>query len=241
MSSPSPLSTNHGLTLRQASLVAGIAYFLMPVAIAEFYIKPKLIIPGDIERTSQNIASHGQLFAAAILCYLVTYILDIVIAWALYVLLVPVNRSLSLLTAWFRLIYAALAILPLSNLLTVYRVLHSPVYLPVFGAGPLHAQVLLLLNSYNYGWGLFIFGIHLGLLGYLIYRSGYIPKLLGVLLVLDGFVWVVNSMQPYFYPNARLGFLFAVSFTELLLPLWLLVRGWRLNENDLRSSPSQKI
>ena len=179
---------DEGLTLRQAALIAGFAYLLMPVTIAEFYINPKLLIPGNIELTSQNILAHGRLFGAAILCYLITLVLDVVIAWALYILLTPVNRSLSLLTAWFRLMYAAMALFSLLNLTTVFRLLHTPEYLAAFGSGPLHAQVLLLLNSYRYDWSmsLIIFGIHLGLLGCLIYRSGYIPKIIGILLVIDG-------------------------------------------------------
>ena len=211
MSSSTPQTFSPGLTLRQAAIVAGIAYFLMPVAIAEFYIKPKLIIAGDIERTSQNIAVHGTLFATAILCYFITYILDIVIAWALYILLAPVNRSLSLLAAWFRLIYAMLALAPTSYLLTVYRLLHTPIYLQTFGAGPLHAQVLLELNSYQYGWGLVIFGIHLVLLGYLVYRSRYIPRVLGVVLVLVGVIWIVIPPRSFLYPNLRLSFLLPVN------------------------------
>jgi Domain of unknown function (DUF4386) len=230
MSSNGAQSFTPGLSLRQAAIVAGIAYFLMPVAIAEFYIKPKLIIAGDIERTSQNIALHGSLFAAAILCYFITYILDMVIAWALYILLAPVNRSLSLLAAWFRLVYAVLALVPTSHLLTVYQLLHTPIYLQTFGAKPLHDQVLLQLNLYQYGWGLVIFGIHLVLLGYLVYQSRYIPRVLGVLLVLVGLIWIVIPLWPFFNPNLKLGFLLPFSAIELLLPLWLLIRGWKIKE-----------
>jgi hypothetical protein len=68
-----------------------------------------------------------------------------------------------------------------------------------------------------------VFGIHLALLGYLIYRSGYMPKILGILIALDGVGWIVNDLKPYLYPNANLGWFFVLSFAELLLPLWLLV------------------
>ena len=110
------------MTLRQAALVAGFCY-LMPVSYAEFSIWPKLLIPGNIEETVQNISAHPQLFAAGILCNLITLIEDVVIAWALYVLLIPVNRALSLLTAWFRLMYTAIALFAVLNLVTVYRLL----------------------------------------------------------------------------------------------------------------------
>src|SRR6516225_9448265 len=185
MTSVNPANWDEGLTLRQAALIAGVSYLLMPVTLAEFYINPKLLIAGNIEQTAQNIAAHGRLFGTAILCYLITLILDVVIAWALYILLAPVNRAVSLLTAWFRLMYTAIALFALLNLTTVYRLLTVPDYVTTFGSGPLHAQALLLLNSYRYDWSmsLIIFGIHLGLLGYLIYRSRYIPKILGILFV----------------------------------------------------------
>ena len=226
-----------GLTLRQAALIAGFSYLLIPVTIAEFYINPKLIIPGHIEQTAQNIGAHGGLFVSAILCYLITLILDVVIAWALYILLAPVNRALSLLTAWFRLVYTVVALVGLLNLVVVYRLLHTPDYLTAFGPGPLQAQVMVMLNSYRYDWSfsLIIFGIHLGLLGYLICRSWYIPRFIGILLVVDGVIWVVNPLKPYLYPNANLGFIFLVSFSELTLPLWLVIRGWKIPEPPAQS------
>ena len=138
-SSMNPAHHDERLTLRQAALIAGFGYLLMPVAYAEFSIMPKLVIRGNIEQTVQNLATHGKLFAAAILCYLITLILDVVIAWALYVLLMPVNRSVSLLTAWFRLVYTAMALFAPLHLVTVYRLLTTPDYLTLFGPGPLHA------------------------------------------------------------------------------------------------------
>src|SRR5690348_4925262 len=113
-----------GLSLRQAAVVAGIAYLLMPVTFAEFYAFPKLLVAGDIGQTVQNISAHGTLFFVAILCHFITLTLDIVIAWALYVLLAPVNRALSLLTAWFRLVYTVIALSGLMNLVTVWRLLN---------------------------------------------------------------------------------------------------------------------
>lgn len=225
------------MTLRQAALIAGFGYLIMPVAFAEFFLYPKLVIPGNIEQTIQNIVAHGRLFVAAILCYLVTLILDVVIAWALYVLLVPVNRSVSLLTAWFRLVYTVIALFGLLNLATVYRLLNTPDYLTAFGSGQLHAQIMLLLNAYRYDWSmsLVIFGIHLGLLGYLIYRSGYIPKIIGILLVIDGLGWLIDRLRPYLYPNAHLGFISITFFGELIFMLWLLIRGWKIQEPTAHS------
>jgi Domain of unknown function (DUF4386) len=232
VSSVNQANLNKGLTLRQAALISGLAYLLSPVATAEFSLMPKLVIPGNIEQTVQNITAHGGMFVAAILCYFVTFIEDVVIAWALYILLAPVNRALSLLTAWFRLIFATIALFGLLNLVTAFRMVNTPGYLKAFGAGQLHAQVLLLLNSFRYDWslGLAIFGVHLILLGYLIYRSGYIPRIIGILLVINGLGWVIDSLQPFLYPNAHLGFVFVTFFGEVVLMLWLLIRGWKIKD-----------
>ena len=231
-------SANHeGITLRQAALIAGFAYLLGPVTYAEFSIYPKLVIPANIAQTVQNISAHPGLFAAAILCYLIEFIEDIVIAWALYILLIPVNRALSLLAAWFRLMYTAIAFFGLLKLVSVFQLVNSPDYLKAFGPDQMHAQVLLLLGTFRDDWsiGLVLFGIHLALLGYLIYRSGYIPRWLGVLLLIDGLGWITNSLQPYLYPNINLKFIFLTFFGEVFLLLWLLIRGWKIPEQPAHS------
>jgi hypothetical protein len=221
-----------GVSLRQAALIVGFAYLLNPVSYAEFSIYPKLVIPGNIDQTVANIGSHHGLFVAAILCYLINFIEDVIIAWGLYMLLAPVNRALALLAAWFQLVYAAIALFALFNLATVYRMLTTPEYLTLFGSGPLHAQVNLLLHSfrYDYSLALVLFGIHLLLVGYLIVRSSYIPWWLGVVLLINGLGWVVDSLQPYLYPDANLGFVFITFFGEVVFMLWLLIRGWYIRE-----------
>jgi hypothetical protein len=224
-----------GITLRQAALVAGFAYLLDPVSYAEFTLYPKLVIPGHIEQTVANITAHGATFVAMTLCYFINFVEDIVVAWALYILLAPVNRSLSLLAAWLRLVYAALALVGTLNLVTVYRLLNTPEYTTVFGRGALQAQVDLLLHSfrYDYAFVLIIFGIHLCLLGYLMFRSGYtgwVSKVVGVLLVVPGIGWIVYELSPYLYPSANVDWLFYTFFGELIFMLWLLIAGWRLKE-----------
>ena len=77
---------------------------------------------------------------------------------------------------------------------------------------------------------LIVFGMHLVLVGYLIFRSNYIPRIIGVLLVVNGLGWVVDSLQPYLYPNAKLEFVTVTFFGEMVFMLWLLIRGWAVKE-----------
>jgi len=220
------------VTLRQAALIVGFTYLLSPVSYAEFTIYPKLVISGDIEQTVANIGSHHGLFLGALFCFMINFIEDIIISWGLYILLAPVNRAIALLAAWFQLVYATIALVGLFNLATVYRMLTTPEYLKVFGTAPLHAQVDLLIHSfrYDYSLALAIFGLHLLLVGGLIVRSRYMPWWLGILLIVDGLGWVVDSLQPYLYPDANLGFIFVTFFGEIVFMLWLLIRGWKIRE-----------
>lgn len=224
------------LSLRQAALVAGLGLLIMAVAapFAEFFVYAKLVVPGDAAATVHNLQSHSGLLRAGLVSYLLVFICDILVAWALYVLLLPVHRSLSLLTAWFRLVYTAVAFFALAKLATVYRLLHGSQYAADFGAAQLQAQVQLLLDAFRYEWGmgLILFGIHLLLLGYLVYRSGYIPKWLGIVLAAAGLAWVIYELSPFLYPDVGLGFLMIVFAGELVFMVWLLLRGRTIRDGD---------
>jgi hypothetical protein len=120
---------------------------------------------------------------------LINALLDIVVAWALYILLKPVNKSLSLLTAWLRIVYAAILGIALVNLTNVIQLLSGAGYLVAIETNQLNAQVMLSLNTFNDGWnvGMVIFGFHLLLLGYLVFKSGFIPKFIGILIIIASF------------------------------------------------------
>src|SRR6476659_3517390 len=105
-------------SLRTASLIAGFSLLVMVISapFVELVAYPKLVIPGKATETIQNIKNNRGLFTYVIFGYLLTFIADVVVAWALYILLKPVNEHLSLLTAMFRGIYTIIALLALLNL-----------------------------------------------------------------------------------------------------------------------------
>lgn len=225
------------MTLRAAALVAGIGLLIMVIAapFAELYAYPKLVVPGDASETVRNILANQMLFTLCILAFLTTYICDVLVAWALYILLKPVNENLSRLTAWFRLIYTVIAVVALLDLVTVQRILNHPDTLNLFQPEQLEAQVMLALITFRSHWyfGLLFFGIHLGLLGYLVLRSTYIPGFLGILLVLAGAGYMVTTLKPLF-PDLDFN-LDVARFTfygELIFMLWLLIKGPRIPELD---------
>ncbi len=229
------MTKEHGhISLRTAAVIAGFAVLGMVICapFAEIYVYPKLVIPGNIAVTATNIKGHQALFAAAILAYTLTCIFDLLAAWALYILLRPINAYLAMLTAWFRLVYTTITIVSILNLVTVFHLINDADNLTIFKPDELPAQVMLLLNAFRYGFhfGILFFGIHLVFLGYLVYRSGYIPPILGILLVLSGLGYLATALKPILYPTVNIDFAVYTFYGELIFMLWLLIKGWKIRE-----------
>ena len=203
---------------------------------AELYAFPKLVVPGNAAETTKNIIANKTLFTSAIFGYLITFICDVLVAWALYVLLKPVNENLSLLTAWFRLVYTVIALVALLNLVTVLQMLNTSVPLPVTQPDQLQTQVMLFLDAFRSQWhfGLLFFGIHLVLLGYLVFRSQYIARILGILLVIAGSGYLLTTLKPFLFPEVNVGFAEFTYYGELIFMFWLLIRGSGIRESSQR-------
>lgn len=219
------------IPLRTFALVAGIGLLLMTIMapIANFGIIEKLIVPGNAAGTAGNIEASAGLFRIGIGIFLIVAVLDVVVAWALYLLLKPVSNSISLLAAWFRIVYAAILACALNNLLTVLQLLNGTDYLHAFDINQLHSQVMLFLNAFTDGWnlGLLIFGLHLLVLGYLAFTSGYIPKILGILVTVAGLGYAVDGVGKILSPDYHLSLAMFTFVGEVLLIFWLLWKGIR--------------
>ncbi|WP_263381195.1 DUF4386 domain-containing protein [Granulicella arctica] len=229
-----------GLSPRQAALVAGITYLLNPVTFAEAYVMPRLISADPVE-TLRNLTAHPHLFSAAVLSYVVSAVGDVVMAWALYVLLRPIDRALAMLGSVLQLVYAAAWLSALSNLGLIYRLVAVPAYARHTSTGGLPTQIAELLGAYHSGWGLslVLFGLHLVVTGWLIAQSFYLPRWIGWLLFLAGWAWVVDSVALYFVPEPHLSFLKVIFAAELIFMVWLLGWGWRITEPSIVAKERQ--
>jgi hypothetical protein len=221
------------ISLRKAAKIAGFARIIsmIPAIFANFFVLPRLIVPGEAATTANNIIANELLFRMSICSWTIVFILDLVMAWALYVLLKPVNRSLSLLAAWLSLIHVAIAGCALFNHFSVLHLLSGADYLTVFEAGQLHAQVMSFLNGFDYGFliGMVFFSLHLLVLGYLILKSGYIPKILGVLLIIASLGYLIDSFGMFLSPNfPQIGLFTFIG--ELIFAIWLLWKGAKIPE-----------
>lgn len=226
------MSTSSKISLGSAALIAGIGLLISAIAapFAELYVLPKLIVPYMTTETAANIQAHETLFTAAIYAYFITFIADLIIAWALYILFKPVNEHFSLLTAIFRWVYTVIAIMALMNLITALGLLTTPKYLTIFEKDQLYAQAMIFIRAFKNHWyfGITLFAIHLFLLGYMVIKSTYIPKIMGILLIITGAGYLLTSIRPYFFPFISIDFAMFTFFGELVFMLWLLIKGRKL-------------
>jgi hypothetical protein len=198
---------------------------------AELFIFQNLIVQGDAASTSNNIIANELLFRTGICFLLIVIVCDIVVAWALYVFLKPVNQSLSLLTAWFRLVYSVIFGVAVINYFNILQFLNGSDYLTAIEPAQLHAQVMFSIKAFNDGWavGFVFFGLHLVLLGYLGFKSGYVPKTLGILLVIAGIGYLVYNLGKFLLLDYDLMIVTAAGWGELIFAFWLLFRGGKLS------------
>ena len=217
------------LSERKTALIAGFSLLAMTIAaiFANFSVFESLVVHGDALTTTNNILASKDKFLLGINAFIIVIILDVVVAWALYVFLKNVNKNLSLLAAWLRTIYAVVFAFALVNLVNVLQILN--------GANPiinseLSTQVMLSINNFSSTWdyGFIFFGIHLVLLGFLVFKSGYIHKLFGVMLVIAGLGYLVDSFGKFVLPNYNIQIAMFTFIGELLFMIWLLFKGGKI-------------
>jgi hypothetical protein len=233
----------------KAAMVAGIGLLVMAILafFANFFVLENLVIPDDAAKTVSNFTANEMLFRLGIAGFFVVLICDVLVAWALYVFLKPANQNHSLLAAIFRLVYTAIFAVALFFLANVLQLLNASELSSALTANELQTQVMMLLESFQYGWqiGLVFFGCHLLVLGYTVMKSNYVPKVLGVLLLVAGFAYTLDSFAHFLlanYANYETLFLILVApsaiIGELSLCFWLLLRGTRIQQQarDLQSA-----
>jgi hypothetical protein len=229
------------ISQRKIARVAGLGYLIIFITgiFSNFFVLESLIVSGDAVATATNISGNDFLFRVGILSFIIMVVFDVVLAWALYLILKPVNMHLSLLSGWLRLVNSTIFGIALFNLFSVLKILSGAEYLKLFPAEQLHAQVMLHLNTFNDIWliGLIFFGFHLLVLGYLIFKSGYIPKILGILLIIAAAGYLLDSHANFIltnYSDYKDLFLMIVAIPgivgELSFTIWLLLKGGKIPE-----------
>jgi hypothetical protein len=231
---PAP-PAGHGWNARTASLTAGISLLLMAAlaGVGVFAAVGGLVTPGDAAQTLADIRDAEGLFRLGVASLIGVVALDVVVAWALHRVFRPVHPGASLLAAVFRLVYSGVFLVAIGELLGVLRMLGPAPHLEALSPDLVQTQVMLRVDAFNDLWaiGLVLFGLHLLIVGVLVYRAVVLPRFLGILVVVAGLGYVFDSLA------AILAFdvpeIATITFLgEVLLALWLLVRSRRVGALD---------
>jgi hypothetical protein len=233
---------------RKAARLVGFSYlFALPPAIfAEFYVRAQLIASGNAAQTARNIMAHERLFRLGTASNLTVFAIDVVLIIALYVVLMPVNRSLALLaTGWGLIETATLVFVTLSDF-DVLRILSGADYLHAFEATQLQALARLSLSAHAdaYNVGLVLAGLRSTAFCYIWFTSRFIPRALAAwgmfasfLMGASAFSFIIVPELAKVVPVEIYGA--PIFFFELTMGLWLLLRGLRPSGAAPRSSTEE--
>lgn len=226
--------------LKPTARIAGLGYLVIFLSgiFANFMVLQKLWIPDDAAATFANFQQNQGTTNLGIFGFIVMVVFDVVLTWALYVLLKPTNKKLALFSAWFRLVNCTIFGVALINLLSVQKWVSGTELTGQFTTEQLQSMVMMDLHSFNITWliGLIFFGVHLLALAVLLYRSVYLPSWVGILIGIAGAGYLVDSMAQLFMSYYALyADLFSMVVIipgvvgELSLTLYLLIKGVRTN------------
>lgn len=222
------------MNINKIARIAGLLTMLM-VILAPFsmiYVPTTLIVPDNAATTAANIMTSQGLFRLGMASDLLVVLIEVALTALLYVLIKPVNKTLALVATFARLAMTILQAINLFNLFLVLLLLNGSNYIGAFTPTQINALVMLFLNAHESVviiWGL-LFSLHLLIFGYLTYQSGYLPKIIGILLIIVGLNYLISNFGTILLPQYKALFtsLAAISFIEVAFPLWLVIKGVNL-------------
>jgi Domain of unknown function (DUF4386) len=230
--------------------VCGLAYLIIIIAgaLGEIFIRNKIIVSGDAAMTAQNITASSFLWRIGIAGDLVMHVCDLVVALVYYSLFKHVNKNLALLAVLFGLIQTAVLVANKLNLMMPLFLLGNADYLKTFDPHQIQALAYIFVKAHDSGFaiGLIFFGFECLIDGYLVFKSTFLPKILGILIFITGLCYLTNSFVGILSPtlaNALMPIILIPPLLgELSMALWLLIKGvditkWKeqINNNEIEN------
>lgn len=221
--------------------VAGTFYFIVVLAgiFSLLYVPSKLIVWNDAAITFNNIIANETLFRLGVVAEIICYTAFLFLPLVLYKLLSPVNKPVAVSMVTLAVVSVPLSLLNLNHKINVLTLISKADYLNVFSASELHTQVMLSLAYYNNGiesvtvfWGLWLLPF-----GYLVFKSGFLPKIFGVFLMAGCFGYLTNFVGDFLFQSySDLGISTFVSLPgtigEIGICLWLVIIGMKVQKSD---------
>ena len=215
---------------RVAAFVFLIIFFLGMST--ELFIRPGMIVPGDAAATVRNIAASEALFRLSLVSELIRQALLMLLPLILYKLLKPVNKTIASLMVVFALVCVPISMLNELNHFAVLLLSSGADFLAAFKVDQLNALVMFFVELRKYGTFITqFFSFWVLFLGYLVFKSGFLPRILGILLMLGGLCYTVLAVLFFLFPNFDAMILGLFAFIgESLFYLWLLIKGVNVKE-----------
>jgi Domain of unknown function (DUF4386) len=218
----------------KAARIAGLLYLVAMATglFAEFYVHfpSTLIISGDAAKTASNIMANEQLYRIGVANNIFTFAIDVVLIWALYVLLKPVNRNLAVLAVFFRLVETTIACVAIINSYVAMQFVSDADHLKAFDTNQI--QALSILHD-TYALTFVVVAIFLGLgstiFNYLLFKSRYIPKALAAWGIFASLLLLMSQFAIIIFPAVEKIIIPAcygpIAVDEIALGFWLLFKG----------------
>jgi hypothetical protein len=208
-------------SIQRIAKITGALYLLMiPLGVMGLiYIPEVILVSDDIMATIANIKANEMLFRLGIVSALLVQLVQIALVLALYKLLSPVNTFYAKLMVIFALVAVPIAMLTEASFGVVLFLIHNA------EQSPLLIDAFIYLHEYGVFIAQIFWGLWLFPMGYLIYKSNYIPKFIGVLLMIGCFGYFVDSFIFFLYPDFGIMFSAFLFIGEVVLPLWLVFKG----------------
>jgi len=221
--------------------IAGLLYLIGGVTgVFGILYGPSLLVPGDAAATARNILASESLFRLSIVSALLDQIIFIFVLLALYQLLKVVNQNMAALMVIFLLLSVPIAMLTELNNVAVLILLSGADSLKVFTADQLHALALFFLELHAFGLNIaFLVGaLWFFPMGYLVFKSGFLPRILAVLLIMNGLAYLIDSYAALLVPDLKVNLVMFTGWVEVVFALWLLIRGVNVERWEQRARES---
>ena len=217
---------------------AGFLYLITIITggFAEAFVREGLTVYGDAVATAHNILTSEQMYRYGFMADLVCLVSGTILSLIFYILFKPVNKNLSLLALIFSTVAGAVMAMNLLNQLAPLLLLHQTSYLKAFTIEQLQTLSLFFLNLQEQGYGisLLLFAFYFPIIGYLVYKSNFLPRILGVIYALAGLGYLINSLamflSPHLHPYLFPYVLLPAFIGEVSMSLWLLIKGVKVPE-----------
>lgn len=224
---------NSNNTLARA---AGFLYLIMIFAggFAEAFVRQGLTVSGNAVATAHNILASEQMYRFGFVADLLVIICSTFLTLIFYILFKPVNRNLSLLALVFSIGATAVMAINLLNQLAPLLLLHNSSYLKAFTIEELQTLSLFFLHLQQQGYGisLLLFAFYFPIIGWLVYKSNFIPRIIGILYTLAGVGYLINTLAMFLFPPLAANLfpyvLLPAFIGEVSMSLWLLIKGIKI-------------